>query len=94
MANSFPKSGVDTTVFLEPQPALVEQCFGDVEHRVIGAAGRERNLLVVEEDLRRANSTLRLGEELAGFLVHAATASSRTFKRNGLCRRRQSARGR
>ncbi len=81
---------VNALVFPEAQASFMEQSFGDIKHRIIGASRRELRVFGVEQSPCGPHGALRLFEKLSGLLFHAAMASSRTLRRNGLSRCRQS----
>ena len=77
-------------MFLETQALLVEQGFRHIEHGVVGAPDGRLGVTAGELPLCCGNRALGFGEELLRGRLHAGTASSRTFARNGVSWLRQS----
>lgn len=64
---------------------FVQQRLRDVEHRIVGTPGGEIGIVIIEKIFGRAERAACLLEQLLRLDLHAAMASSRALRRNGLC---------
>jgi hypothetical protein len=66
---------VSSPLLLELQRFLAERCFGDIEHRVVGAPSGELGITLTQEYFSRVDGSPGFLEEFRCLGLHAALAS-------------------
>src|SRR3989344_434546 len=85
LANVSPNNECTPLCLRGTQIFFVQQRLRDVEHRIVGTPGGEIGIVVIEKIFGGAERAARLVEQLLRLDLHAAMASSRALRRNGLC---------